>query len=72
MLILTRRVGEGVTIGDDVRVAVLEINGNHVRIGVAAPRDIPVHREEIYESIKKRRKAGIENRASSEPFGKTV
>jgi len=53
MLILTRRMNETLVVGDDVRVTVLGINGNQVRIGVKAPRHIPVHREEIYEKIKK-------------------
>ena len=52
MLILTRRVGETLMIGDDVTVTVLGVKGNQVRIGVNAPRDVAVHREEIYERIK--------------------
>jgi len=51
MLILTRRVGESLMIGDNVNVTVLGIRGNQVRIGVNAPKDVPVHREEIYERI---------------------
>jgi len=59
MLILTRRIGETLNIGDDVQVTVLGIKGNQVRIGVNAPKEIPVHREEIYERIKKEKEAGI-------------
>ena len=52
MLILTRRVGETLMIGDDVSVTVLGVKGNQVRIGINAPRDVAVHREEIYERIR--------------------
>ena len=53
MLILTRRVGETVMIGHDVTVTVLGVKGNQVRLGVNAPKDVAVHREEIYERIKR-------------------
>jgi carbon storage regulator len=53
MLILTRRVGETVMIGNDVTVTVLGVKGNQVRIGVNAPKDVAVHREEIYDRIKR-------------------
>lgn len=55
MLILTRRVGETLMIGDHVTVTVLGVKGNQVRIGVNAPKDVAVHREEIYERIVKER-----------------
>ncbi|MEQ1440711.1 carbon storage regulator CsrA [Fontimonas sp. SYSU GA230001] len=53
MLILTRRVGETVMIGNDIEVTVLGVKGNQVRLGVKAPRDVAVHREEILERIKR-------------------
>ena len=59
MLILTRRVGETLMIGDEVTVTVLGVKGNHVRIGVNSPKDIAVHREEIYERIKREQDGGV-------------
>lgn len=53
MLILTRRVDENLMIGDDIQVTVLGVKGNQVRIGVEAPKEVPVHREEIYMRIKR-------------------
>ncbi len=53
MLILTRRVGETVVIGDEVEVTVLGVKGNQVRLGVKAPRNVSVHREEVFERIQR-------------------
>jgi len=58
MLILTRRVGESVVIGEDVTVTVLGVKGNQVRIGINAPKTVAVHREEIFERIKNGQGAG--------------
>ncbi|MCL6271069.1 carbon storage regulator CsrA [Sansalvadorimonas sp. 2012CJ34-2] len=61
MLILTRRVGETLMVGDDVTVTVLGVKGNQVRIGVNAPKEVAVHREEIYQRIQKEREGGSGN-----------
>ena len=58
MLILTRRAGETVMIGSDVTITVLGVKGNQVRIGINAPKDVAVHREEIYERIQSEQSGG--------------
>ncbi|BBM02536.1 carbon storage regulator CsrA [Microbulbifer sp. GL-2] len=62
MLVLKRRTGENLRIGANVSVTVLEVKGNQVKIGILAPKSLPVHREEIYVRIKKEWNAGNGNR----------
>lgn len=57
MLILTRRTGESIVIGDDVIITIIRVVGNQVRLGIEAPKDIPIHREEIYHRIKNEQKS---------------
>jgi carbon storage regulator len=68
MLILTRRVGETVMIGDDVTITVLGVKGNQVRVGINAPKSVAVHREEIYERIKREQQGDVPEKPKTAEF----
>lgn len=61
MLVLTRKIGESIIIGEDIKITVTDIHGRQVRLGVEAPRDIPIYRMEVYERIKKKRDNQLES-----------
>lgn len=61
MLVLSRHRDEGVMIGDGIRVSVIDIRGDKVRLGIEAPKDVPVHRDEVYEAIKSEQQKGVDN-----------
>jgi carbon storage regulator len=62
MLVMTRRIGERIVIGSNVTLTILSVQGNQVRVGIDAPRNIPVHRQEIYRRIELERSAGYKER----------
>lgn len=64
MLILTRRIGESINIGDDIVITYLGLDGRQVRLGIMAPKDISIHREEIYERIQKEKDNGPDSPVS--------
>jgi carbon storage regulator len=67
MLIITRKPGEKIMLGDDVTIEVIEVSGSSVRIGIAAPRSLPVYREEIWSAVKEENAAAATTEALPEP-----
>jgi carbon storage regulator len=65
MLILTRRIGESLQIGDNIKLTVLSVRGNQIQIGIDAPPEVPVHREEIYERLKREQREGGDDKSLS-------
>ena len=66
MLILTRKIGEAVKIGDDIEVSIIGVKGNQVRLGIKAPDDVAVHREEIYDRIKQDSSSSVNPNSSED------
>ncbi len=64
MLVLTRKVGQTITVGDDIRITIMEVRGTQVKLGVDAPRDVTIHRQEIYERIQQENVAAADARVA--------
>jgi carbon storage regulator len=67
MLLLTRKLGENIRIGDDVKITIVEVKGNHVKLGIDAPPSVKVHREEIYERIQQENRRNQAQAAAQNP-----
>ena len=65
MLVLTRRAGESIVIGNDVTVTVLEVRGDQIRIGIDAPKDVPIHREEVYVQVQQENRGAVASAAGA-------
>jgi carbon storage regulator len=71
MLILTRRIGESLQIGSEVKVTVMSVAGNQVKIGIEAPHEVPVHRQEVYERIQRERGDAPQDASNPVPVSKS-
>jgi carbon storage regulator len=71
MLLLTRKLGENIRIGDDVKITIVEVKGNHVKLGIDAPASVKVHREEIYERIQQENRRNQARQADTASPGST-
>jgi carbon storage regulator len=67
MLVLTRKIGESITIDDDIKIVVVQVKGGHVRLGIEAPRDTKIHREEVYIAIQEQNKLAAESQSPIPP-----
>ena len=67
MLVLARKAGEVIRIGDDVSICILEVSGGQVRVAIKAPREIPVHREEVYQQVQSENRRAAEAARASDP-----
>lgn len=67
MLVLCRKKGQHIRIGDEIKLTVVEIRGDNVRLGIEAPTDIPVHRQEVYDAIRREGRRGTEGGNGSHP-----
>jgi len=72
MLLLTRKLGENIRIGDDVKITIVEVKGNHVKLGIEAPASVKVHREEIYERIQQENRRHQAQAAGNAPAADTA
>lgn len=72
MLVLTRKIGEAIVIDDNIKITVVQIKGKQVRIGVDAPKETKIHREEIYQSIQEENRAAMNSMAQGLPKPNTV
>lgn len=68
MLVLSRKINENIVIGDNVKVYIVDIRGDTVRLGIVAPDDVPVHRSEVYNAIKENHSYGLSSRSRRERY----